>query len=58
MKGFLEISYGKPASIGLKRGDFVISWALPSTTTTLYSNTTNNMTIVYEERGDKEPGKS
>jgi hypothetical protein len=58
MKDFLETSYGKPGSIALKHEDFVISWTLPSTTITLYSNATNNMTIVYEEKGDKEPGKS
>ena len=58
IKGFLETSYGAPKSVALKSGDFVISWTLPSTTITLYSNTTNNMTIVYEERSDKENGKS
>ncbi len=58
MKSFLETSYGTPGSVALKRGDFVISWKLPSTTITLYSNATNNMTIVYEERSDKENGKS
>jgi hypothetical protein len=58
MKGFLETSYGKPKSTALKRENFVISWTLPSTTITLYSNATNNMTIVYEERSDKENGKS
>jgi hypothetical protein len=56
MKGFLETSYGKPASITMKRGDFVISWKLSSTTIILYSNSTNYVTIVYEERSDHEPG--
>jgi hypothetical protein len=58
MQGFLEASYGAPKSVSLKRGDFVISWIVPSTTITLYSNATNNLTIVYEERTDKENGKS
>jgi hypothetical protein len=58
IKMFLETSYGTPGSIALKRGDFVISWKLPSTAITLYSNATNNVTIVYEERSDKENGKS
>jgi hypothetical protein len=58
IKNFLETSYGTAGSIALKRGDFVISWTQPSTTITLYSNATNNLTIVYEERSDKENGKS
>jgi hypothetical protein len=58
IKTFLEISYGTPGSISLKRGDFVITWTIPTTTITLYSNATNNLTIVYEERTDKETGKS
>ena len=58
MKNFLETSYGTPGSITMKHGDFVISWKLLSTTITLYSNTTNNMTILYEKRRDKETGKT
>ena len=58
IKRFLQTLYGTPGSIVLKRGDFVISWTLPSTTVTLYSNATNNVTIVYEERSGKETGKS
>jgi len=58
IKSFLEASYGTPRSTALKNGDFVISWILPSTAITLYSNTTDNTTIVYEERSDKEKGKS
>jgi hypothetical protein len=58
IKKFLETSYGTPGSISLKRGDFVITWSVPSTAITLYSNATNNLTIVYEERSDKEAGKS
>ena len=58
IKSFLEASYGTPRSTALKHGDFVISWNLPSTTITLYSNATNFMTIVYEVRSDKKNGKS
>jgi len=58
IKSFLEASYGTPRSTALRNGDFVISWILPSTTITLYSNTTDNTTIVYEERSKKENGKS
>jgi hypothetical protein len=58
MKSFLETSYGTPGSAALKHGDFVISWTKASTTVTLYSNATNNMTIVYEQRADHEGGKS
>ena|GEM_PF-6821155 len=58
MKSFFETSYGTPGSIALKRGDFVISWTLPLTSITLYSNATNYMTIVYEERSDQKSGKS
>ena len=58
IKKFLETSYGTPGSITLKRGDFVISWRLPSTTITLYSNAMNNLTIVYEQKSDKQSGKS
>jgi hypothetical protein len=57
MKRFLEASYSKPGSIAMKRGDFVISWTQPSTTITLYSNATNYVTIVYEERSDHEREK-
>ena len=56
MKSFLEASYGKPASIAMKRGDFVISWTQPSTTITMYSNAANYMTVAYEERSDHELG--
>jgi hypothetical protein len=58
IKNFLETSYGTPRSTVLKHGDFVISWNLPSTTITLYSNATNFVTIVYEVRSDKKNGKS
>jgi hypothetical protein len=57
IKGFLEASYGKPGSIAMKHGDFVISWTQQSTTITLFSNATNYVTIVYEERSDHEGGK-
>jgi hypothetical protein len=58
MKNFLETSYGAPKSVALKRGDLVISWTQSSTTITLYSNETNNLTIVYEKRSEEEGGKS
>jgi hypothetical protein len=58
MKNFLETSYGTPKSVALKRGEFVISWTQPSTTITFYSNGTNNMTIVYEQKSETESGKS
>jgi hypothetical protein len=58
MKHFLETSFGSPRSIGLDPGHFNIIWGLPSTTITLYSNTTNEMTVIYEERSKKESGGS
>lgn len=58
MKSFLETSYGPPKSTSMIRGDFVISWTQPTTTITLYSNATNNLRIVYEQRADHEDGKS
>jgi hypothetical protein len=54
MKNFLETSYDRPGSITMKGGDFVISWTLPSTTITLYWNTTDRMTLLYEQRSEKE----
>jgi hypothetical protein len=57
IKSLLESLYGKPASVHLRRGEFNISWSLPLTTVTLYSNAMNYMTIIYEERSN-EPGKS
>jgi len=57
IKDFLGASYGKPGSIAMKHGDFVISWTQQSTTITLFSNATNYVTIVYEERSDHEGGK-
>jgi hypothetical protein len=58
MKRFFETSYGSPRSTELKRGYFIIIWDLPSTMITLYSNTTNEMIVVYEERTKKEGGGS
>jgi hypothetical protein len=58
MKRFLETSYDSPRSTELKRGYFIIIWVLPSTTITLYSNTTNEMIVVYEENTKKEGGGS
>ena len=58
IKNFLETVYGSPKSVTLKHPDFVIKWVLQSTTITLYSNTTDQMTLVYEGRTDHESGKS
>lgn len=56
MKHFLETAYGSPKSFALQHGYFDIRWELPSTMITLISNTTSEMTILYEERSDKESG--
>jgi hypothetical protein len=56
MKGFLEAIYGSPQSYALQHGYFEIKWRLSSTMVTLHSNTKNEMTIIYEERSDKESG--
>ena len=58
MKQFLENSYGSPQSSSLRLGYFEFTWKLPSTKITLHSNTTSEITIIYEERADKEGGKS
>jgi hypothetical protein len=58
MKNFLGTVYGSPASFALKHEDFIVTWGLQSTTITLYSNAADQITIVYEERTDKEGGKS
>jgi hypothetical protein len=57
MKNFLENAYGTAQSVALRRGYFTVTWKLPSTIINLYSNTTDEMTIVYEQRTDKEPEK-
>jgi hypothetical protein len=56
MKSFLETAYGPPKSYALQHGYFEITWKLSSTMVTLHSNTTNEMTIIYEEKSDKESG--
>jgi hypothetical protein len=58
IKQFLENLYGSPQSSSLMRGYFEFTWKLPSTKITLHSNTTSEITIIYEERADKEGGKS
>ena len=58
IKHFLENLYGSAQSYSLRRGYFEFTWKLPSTTITLHSNTTSEITIIYEERADKERGKS
>jgi hypothetical protein len=57
IKNFLETSYGAPGYVGMDRGHFVFFWTLPSTKITLYSDTTNEMTILYEQRREKENSK-
>ena len=58
IKHFLENLYGSAQSYSLRRGYFEFIWNLPSTKITLHSNTTSEITIIYEERADKERGKS
>jgi hypothetical protein len=50
-------SYGASGSIAMNRGHFVFLWTLPSTNITSYSDTANDMTILYEQRREKENGK-
>ena len=54
MKNHLESVYGRPKSIALDPDNFVVTWVQQSTAITLYSNATDRMTIVYEQRPDKE----
>ena len=56
MKNFLQTVYGSPASVTLKHGDFIVAWVQQATTITLYSNATDQMTIVYEQRTDRQSG--
>ena len=58
MKSCLEDLYGSAQTSSLRLGDFEFTWKLPSTKVTLHSNTTSQLTIIYEERADKEGGKS
>jgi hypothetical protein len=58
IKDYLQTVYGSPQSVGLDRGRFIVTWALPSTTVTLNSNATNQTTIVYEEKTGKAGGGS
>ena len=57
IKHYLENLYGPAQSSSLRLGYFEFTWKLPSTTITLHSNTTNVITIIYEERADKESEK-
>jgi hypothetical protein len=54
MKDYYQKEYGAPQAITLKSGYFIISWALPVTRITLYSNTTNEMTVVYQAAKEGE----
>jgi hypothetical protein len=56
MKLYMETIYGPPKSYVLQNGYFEITWKLLSTIITLHSNTTDQMTIIYEERSEKESG--
>lgn len=58
MRGFFEKIYGGHESIVLKHGDFVLSWTLRSTKISLYSNTADHFTVLYEQRMDKQNGGS
>jgi hypothetical protein len=58
IKHSLENLYGPTQSSSLRLGYFEFTWNLPSTKITLHSNTTSEITIIYEERADKERGKS
>jgi hypothetical protein len=58
MKNYYQNAYGSPRDITLKSGYFIVSWALPETTITLYSNTTNEMTVVYQETKEGEKAKN
>jgi hypothetical protein len=54
MRGFFEKIYGAHESIVLKQGDFVLSWTLQSTKISLYSNTADHLTVLYEQRMGKQ----
>ena len=54
IKDRLQTVYGSPQSVGLDRGHFVATWTLPSTRITLYSNATDQVTVVYEEKKVKK----
>jgi hypothetical protein len=56
-KIFLEHLYGPAKTTGLKRGYFTVIWELPSTVITLFSNTTDEMTVVYDTRTKENPGR-
>src|SRR5262245_10120676 len=57
MKNFLESTYGAPRSTSIKRGFFTLAWVWPSTIISLYSNTTDQTTIIYAKRADSETEK-
>ena len=57
VKDFLESLYGAPGASGMDRGHFVFLWTLPSTKITLYSDATNDMTVLYEQKRETENGK-
>jgi hypothetical protein len=53
MKGYLEDLYNSPRSTELRHGYFIVSWELASKKITLYSNTTDTMSVVYEKTSEK-----
>ena len=57
IKQFYENLYGSPGSVTLKGGFFVVSWIFPATIVTLYSNTRNETSVVYEEAKEGENAK-
>jgi hypothetical protein len=57
MKAFLEDAYGAPRPVSLRRGYFTVVWETPSTRISLYSNATDQTTIVYDRRTDEETEK-
>ena len=58
LKQFYQDLYGSPRSVTLKGGHFIVSWTLPATMITLYSNTTSETSVVYEEAKEGENAKS
>jgi hypothetical protein len=57
IKSFLETSYGAPRSAAMDQGHFVFLWTPPSTNITLYSDAANDITVLYEQRREKENSK-
>jgi hypothetical protein len=56
MKDYLQMVYGMPGSVSLNQGNFLVTWSLPLTKITLYSNAENRITVIYDEKSAKEAG--